>query len=190
MKTVAKEVKIIFEEKKSKFITYLKPVSTKTEAVEFVEYISALNRDATHNVYAYTVNDGTEHVKYSDDGEPKDTAGKPAYEILRMREIGNTALVISRYFGGIKLGAGGLIRAYAAAVKAALDESGVCEVVSMAEVVLDMPYNKADTVERIINEENGIINDREYSENVIFRVKITHECIEKIKSLGNIVVME
>lgn len=189
MRSIKSEIFVVFEEKKSKFLTYLKPVSTKEEAVEFIEKISSKNRDATHNVYAYTVNDGTEHVKYSDDGEPKDTAGKPAYEILRMRDIGNVAVVISRYFGGVKLGAGGLIRAYAGAVKMALDSSEICEIIPKMAIVIDAPYNKADVIEKILSEENCGAVAVEYGETVVFRGTITANAYKKIKEIDNIVVM-
>lgn len=130
MRTVGKECVIEFEEKKSKFIGYIKPVSTKEEAERFIEGIKAIHKDATHNCSAYKVTDnGQEYFKVDDDGEPKGTAGKPMGDIITYMEVENLAVVATRYFGGIKLGAGGLVRAYAKTAKLAIQEAGIIDYV-------------------------------------------------------------
>jgi uncharacterized YigZ family protein len=114
MKSVEKECVIEFEERKSKFIGYVKPVGSKQEAEDFIASIREKHKDATHNCTAYKVIDnGQEYFKTDDDGEPSGTAGKPMGDIITYMEVTNLAVVATRYFGGIKLGAGGLVRNYA-----------------------------------------------------------------------------
>ncbi|PTX62560.1 putative YigZ family protein [Melghirimyces profundicolus] len=111
--------------KKSRFITYVDRVETEEEATSFIRKISRQNWDATHNCHAYVVLDGSMVQKSSDDGEPAGTAGRPILEVINQRELVNTAVVVTRYFGGIKLGAGGLVRAYSQSAAAGLDEAGI-----------------------------------------------------------------
>ena len=130
MKTVEKETVIEFEEKKSKFIGYIKPVSSVNEAEKFIKSVRKKHPEATHNVPLYRVmENGQEYFKYNDDGEPTNTAGKPMAEILNILDIYNVAIVATRYFGGIKLGAGGLIRNYAKTAKLAINEAEITEYV-------------------------------------------------------------
>ena len=130
MNTVAKETIIEFEEKKSKFIGYIKPVSSVREAEKFINGIKEMHPNATHNVPLYRViENGQEYFKYNDDGEPTNTAGKPMAEILNILNVYNVALVATRYFGGIKLGAGGLIRNYAKTAKLAVNEAEIIKYV-------------------------------------------------------------
>ena len=105
---------------KSRFIAYIKPVSTENEAKAFIDEIKIKHKDATHNCSAYTVGPEMNIQKANDDGEPSGTAGIPMLEILKKLEIHNVCVVVTRYFGGIKLGAGGLIRAYSGAVRDAV----------------------------------------------------------------------
>lgn len=100
-----------FTEKRSRFIGYAQPVSTQVEAAAFIERIKKQHHDATHNVFAYLLREG-QLERYSDDGEPQGTAGIPVLDVLRKQGVTNCAVVVTRYFGGILLGAGGLVRAY------------------------------------------------------------------------------
>ncbi|GKT37685.1 Impact family like protein, partial [Aduncisulcus paluster] len=124
---------------KSRFIGYAKPVETEEEAVAFVEEIKKKHKDATHNVPVYLVGEKFEIQRYSDDGEPSGTAGVPVLSMLKNEGITNLALVITRYFGGIKLGTGGLVRAYTHAAKIAVEAARVVEkkVYRELHVVLD-----------------------------------------------------
>ena len=108
-------------EKKSRFIGYAAPVADEAAALAFVQEIKARHRDATHNCYAYQAGDNDQFQRSSDDGEPSGTAGRPILEVIRGRGLKNTAVVVTRYFGGILLGTGGLVRAYGAAAKQALE---------------------------------------------------------------------
>ena len=129
LKKIKKETIIEYEEKKSKFIGYVKPISTVYEAEKFIKNIREMNPDATHNVPLYRViENGQEYFKYNDDGEPTNTAGKPMSEVVKLLGVYNVALVVTRYFGGIKLGAGGLVRAYRKAVFEAIEASEKIEI--------------------------------------------------------------
>ena len=107
-------------EKKSRFIGYASPVADEAAAMDFLQGIRSRHRDATHNCYAYQAGENDQFQRSSDDGEPSGTAGRPILEVIRGRGLKNTAVVVTRYFGGILLGTGGLVRAYSAAAKAAL----------------------------------------------------------------------
>ena len=130
-KTVINEAQAQIVIEKSKFIGYIRPVETQEEAEAFVTSIRVMNRDATHNVPAYVLGEKFEIQKYSDDGEPSGTAGVPVVQMLVKEGITNVAIVMTRYFGGIKLGTGGLVRAYTGIAKEALQAAGVAEVKDM-----------------------------------------------------------
>lgn len=123
IRTVGKAASAEIVEKKSVFIGYAAPVSSEAEARDFVASIKKKHADARHNVSAYIVSGGIMHS--SDDGEPSGTAGVPVLEVIKKSGVVNTVVVVTRYFGGILLGAGGLVRAYSAAAKAAIDAAGV-----------------------------------------------------------------
>lgn len=118
--TVKAFAEATFTEKKSEFIGYISPVKTNDEAVEFINKIRAMHRKATHNVYAYILRDGNTS-RYSDDGEPQGTAGVPVLDVLQKEGLTDVCCVVTRYFGGILLGGGGLVRAYSHSAKIAVD---------------------------------------------------------------------
>lgn len=122
--TLAKEAHAEMEERKSVFIGHAKPVTSEEEARAFIDEIRHQYADATHNVYAYLLNGGAV-ARYSDDGEPHGTSGVPTLNVLKMSGAMDLVVVVTRYFGGILLGAGGLVRAYSAAAKLAIDEAGL-----------------------------------------------------------------
>ena len=124
-KTVEKEAYSEFVEKKSVFMSYIKPISSEDEAKAFLEKIRAKHSDATHNVYAYINSEGNVS-RFSDDGEPQGTAGMPVFDVLRKEELLGVCVVVTRYFGGILLGGGGLVRAYGRAARDAVEKAGVC----------------------------------------------------------------
>ncbi len=122
--TLQKEAQDEFIENRSRFIGYAKPVSTKEDAEAFIREIRAKHWDATHNVYAYVLRDGQSR-RYSDDGEPSGTAGVPVLDVLLKKELTDCVVVATRYFGGILLGAGGLVRAYSHTSKIAVEAAGI-----------------------------------------------------------------
>ncbi len=126
--TLSKEAEASFVEKKSEFIGYAKPVKTEEEAMEFITKIRKKHGDATHNCYAYMLANGS--ARYSDDGEPQGTAGVPILSVIQKGGFTDAVIVVTRYFGGILLGAGGLVRAYSAAAR---DAVSAAKVVAYAE---------------------------------------------------------
>lgn len=123
-KTVAKGAQAELIERKSRFIATVRPVATESEALGLIEEMRTQYRDATHNVYAYIIGENN-IMRYSDDGEPSGTAGVPVLEVLRKEGLIDVAVVVTRYFGGTLLGAGGLVRAYGACAKRGVDASGI-----------------------------------------------------------------
>lgn len=136
--TLGGEGTATIEEKRSEFIGYAAHVQDETEAQNFVRRIKAKHHDARHNVYAYVLGDTVQ--RYSDDGEPQGTAGIPVLDVLRKSGVTDACIVVTRYFGGILLGAGGLVRAYTAAAKAALDAAGTLTMERYAELRLRLSY--------------------------------------------------
>ncbi|WP_435169843.1 YigZ family protein [Paenibacillus glycanilyticus] len=133
--------------KKSRFIGYAKPVETEEEAVSFIDEIKRLHRAATHNCSAYVVGERDQHQKASDDGEPSGTAGKPILEVIKHKGLKNVAVVVTRYFGGIMLGAGGLVRAYTDGAVAGIEAAGEIVKVLHREVFVDVDYTWYGKVE-------------------------------------------
>src|SRR5574337_1008140 len=142
----------IFEEeiKKSRFICQLKRVYSEAEARDFITSVKKQHHKANHNVSAFTVGDQQEIQRTSDDGEPSGTAGMPMLDILKKREIINVVAVVTRYFGGIKLGAGGLIRAYVGSVNHAIDAVGLVEFINQRELILNLDYSLYDSLQRFL----------------------------------------
>ena len=176
VKTVEKETVVEFEEKKSKFIGYIKSVSSVKEAEKFIQDIKSMHSDATHNVPLYRViENGQEYFKYNDDGEPTNTAGKPMAEIFNILDVYNVVLVATRYFGGIKLGAGGLIRNYAKIAKLAINEAGIIEYREKRIFIIDFDYGYTGEVEMFLNsnyEEYEIeIMEKNYSDRFTMKIE-------------------
>ncbi|MDF2568112.1 MAG: hypothetical protein K0R90_1568 [Oscillospiraceae bacterium] len=129
-----------FVEKKSKFIGYICSVTTEQEAIGFINEIKQKHWDATHNVYAYILRDG-QIKRYSDDGEPQGTAGIPALDVLQKEELTDVCVVVTRYFGGTMLGAGGLVRAYSHSVKIAVDSAQILNMTVCKVLTCEMDYS-------------------------------------------------
>lgn len=162
--TVAARASAEYVEKRSRFIASLAPVRTPAEAEAFLAEVRVANYDARHNVFAYVLRGGAE--RFSDDGEPQGTAGMPALEVLRKRKVEDTAVVVTRYFGGILLGAPGLVRAYTHAAAAALDAAEIvtmrlCDVLSL-RCGYDF-YARADGLVRTCG---GAVRDRQFEDAV------------------------
>lgn len=190
MKSIKKAVRIEFEEKKSKFIGYAKPISTKEEAEDFIDMIREMHPDATHNCTVYRVIDnGQEYFKADDDGEPSGTAGKAMGEILTYMEVNNVVVVATRYFGGIKLGAGGLVRNYAKTAKLAILEGEVVEFIERVECLLDFSYERINEVETLLINGNEELLNKDFNERVTYRVKVSNETLEKLKEIKDILVI-
>lgn len=146
--TIANEFRIEYIIEKSRFIATIAPVSTEEEAQAFIQRISKEFWDATHNCTAYAIGPRQEQQRSSDNGEPSGTAGKPMLEVLKKTTITNVAVVVTRYFGGIKLGAGGLIRAYSHSVAKAVQEGPKLLIAPRQIVSLTIDYSYFGSVER------------------------------------------
>jgi len=195
LKSVQKETVIEFEEKKSKFIGYIKPVSTVVEAEKFIDSIKKMHPNATHNVPLYRVmENGQEYFKYNDDGEPSNTAGKPMAEILNILDVYNVALVATRYFGGVKLGAGGLIRNYAKTAKLAVNEAKIIDYVEKSIFIIDYDYEYTSEMEAFLNENTpkfGIeILEKNYSNRVTMKILANDEIEDELNRLQKIIVIK
>ena len=167
---------------KSTFIGYAKPIKTEEEAVEFINEIKKKHKDATHNVWAYTIGKTMNIQRYSDDGEPQGTAGIPTLEVIKKEDLRDVAVVVTRYFGGIKLGAGGLVRAYTKGAKIGLEAAKIIEKVMFQEVRVRIDYNQLGRVQNEIMNMNYIIKDTIYADNVEIVVYSRLEDVEKLVS--------
>ncbi|MBZ4684201.1 MAG: thymidylate synthase [Fusobacteriales bacterium] len=191
MNTVEKECIIEFEEKKSKFIGYIKPVSTKEEAEEFIELIKIKHSDATHNVSVYRVIDnGKEYFKFDDDGEPSGTAGKPMAEIVNLKDVYNLVVVATRYFGGIKLGAGGLVRNYAKTAKLAIEEANIVEYIEKVEFIIDFPYSVSGEIDRIILSNDIEVLEKTYDARITFKIRVDKAKEGLFDSIKDVIVIK
>ena len=165
MNTTIKDDYFVYEEeiKKSRFICHLKRVVTEDEAREFINKIKKEHYKANHNCSAFTLGENQEIQRSSDDGEPSGTAGVPMFEVLKKREIINVVAVVTRYFGGIKLGAGGLIRAYAGSVAHALDEAPLVKIVEQQEIKINIDYSLFDNLTRFLDTQGLKLIDTQFT---------------------------
>ncbi len=154
-----------FIERRSRFIGHIAPVATDEEAVAFVNAIREQHREATHNVYAYVLRQD-QLTRFSDDGEPQGTAGKPVLEVVLREGLVDVAVVVTRYFGGILLGAGGLVRAYAQGAKTAIDAARVLNMQPAALVELDMGYDFYGKATYILPQYEVQVTDSRFEEGV------------------------
>lgn len=151
---------------KSRFIGYSLPINSEEEALEFIEEIKTKHRDATHNVYAYVLGEDSNIQRFSDDGEPSGTAGIPVLEVLKKEDLRNVVVVVTRYFGGVKLGGGGLIRAYTRAAKIAVDAGVIVEMTLHLGLKLILPYTLYGKIENFLINSNYKTEEVKYGENV------------------------
>lgn len=164
-KTIKTSASAELIEKRSRFIGYAKPVATQDEAVAFISEIKTKHWDATHNVYAYVIRE--EGVsRYSDDNEPQGTAGIPTLDAIRKRGITDCVIVVTRYFGGTLLGAGGLVRAYSAAAKAAIDAAGEREMILCSACALKCSYGLYGRLPALIAKHGGSIDSSDFADDV------------------------
>ena len=167
--TVGEECTYEFEEKKSIFIASVFVVTSKEQAQERVDDLKQKYYDATHNCYAYVLRDGA-YRKFSDDGEPSGTAGMPILNVIERLSLCNTLVVVTRYFGGIKLGAGGLVRAYSTAAADVLTKAGKSIYVKGSKGIIDVDYDNLGLVERYLNSSGVTINDKTFGNGVTISV--------------------
>ena len=169
-----------FVEKRSRFIGWAKPVKTEAEALDFINNIKKEHWDARHNCYAYTLREGSVK-RYSDDGEPQGTAGVPMLDVLTKNEIEDVVVVVTRYFGGVLLGTGGLVRAYSKAAKIALDAAKVITMSVCGECTLSCNYNQYGKLNTLILNDGAVIDDTDFSDNVTLKFHIPSDRLNSLE---------
>ncbi len=179
--TVEKETSFSLTEKKSKFIGYIKPCESEAQAVEFVNLIKKKHSDARHNVYAYVLRENNKQ-RYSDDGEPQGTAGLPVLEVLTKKGITDVCVVVTRYFGGILLGTGGLTRAYSDACCGAVEHSGVKLMTECNKVALSCDYSFYNTLQNLFGNYTLKTEKADFSEKVEIVLYIKSGEFEKFEN--------
>ena len=168
---------------KSRFIAHASPANTPEEAKRFVADIKEKYKDATHNVPAFICGPGMEHQWASDDGEPQGTSGMPILKLISAEELTNVVIVVTRYFGGIKLGTGGLARAYTHAAKLAIENAGICEVREGISLRYSFDYTHLSKLQSIADEAGYSLENIDYSDVVKATFSCMSENADMVKSL-------
>ena len=171
------------EIKKSDFITYAYPVTAREQAMFHVEQLRQKYADARHHCWAYIIGDpnNTTSAGFDDDGEPNGTAGRPILGVLQHKSIGNVIIVVVRYFGGIKLGAGGLTRAYAGSAQAAVDQMTLSPYIPMAKVQIVATFATEAQCRYVIEDLGGQVEDVAYSQQVMLTATLPQADIADLK---------
>lgn len=192
-RTIKQEVSVTQVIEKSKFIAHSKPVQSREEADAFISEIKGRYRDATHNVPAMVLGDKMQIQWASDDGEPQGTSGAPIVQVITGEGLTNVAVVVTRYFGGIKLGTGGLVRAYSSSARLAIEEAGVCSAQQVSRITVAAGYTFLSKFQNMAAEKlseqefSFVIQDIDYQENVILRLITATENHEKlVEMIANI----
>ena len=175
--TLAKAVTARLEIKKSEFIAYAYPVHTREQAMFHVEQLREKYPDARHHCWAYIIGDpnNTTSAGFDDDGEPNGTAGRPILNVLQHKAIGNIIIIVVRYFGGIKLGAGGLTRAYAGSAQAVVDVMRLTPYVPMTKIEVQTDFANESQIRYLVENVGGVVMDVSYSKVVVLAVSLA-EC--------------
>jgi len=169
-KTVCKEAEAEITEKKSRFIAAIVPIRSEEEAVQYIEQVKKLHWNARHHCYAYVLGERFEIQRYSDDGEPGGTAGKPMLDVLLGEEIHDVLAVVTRYFGGTLLGTGGLVRAYSGAVREGLSASNIITKKYGCKLKITADYNKLGKLQYILGQRGIQVLNTEYNDMVMLEV--------------------
>ena len=182
--TLQQPVSARLEIKKSVFIAYAYPVTSREQAMFHVEQLHIQYADARHWCWAYIIGDpnNTTSAGFDDDGEPNGTAGRPILNVLQHKSIGNVIIIVVRYFGGIKLGAGGLTRAYAGSAQAAVDQMCLCPYVPMTQLQIAADFATEAQCRYVVERLNGTIDNVAYDKQVLLTVTIAEQKIELLKT--------
>lgn len=167
--------------KKSRFICSIARVSSEEEAQQFIASIQTANKKATHNCFAYMIGDNDQIQRESDNGEPSGTAGIPILESLKLAKIHNVVAVVTRYFGGIKLGAGGLIRAYSNTTTEAIHQAGLVQRIKQEILKITVTYDLHDPLLYYLKENNLEVADEEYGVNVETSIYVNETDLKDVK---------
>ncbi len=179
-KTIENTSQCDWEIQKSHFITYIKHIESEHEAQNFIESIRKKHFDARHNCFAYIIGERSEIQKSSDDGEPSGTAGIPILEVIKKNELSDIVIIVTRYFGGIKLGAGGLIRAYGKSASLGIETAAIVKKSIFNCCSLTLDYDLLGLIENYLHQNEIRIKNKDYSDKVIITVFLPQETSEKI----------
>ena len=163
------------EEKKSRFIANVSPVETEEEALSYIEMMKKKYWDARHNCYAYVIGERAQLVRFSDDGEPSGTAGKPILEVLLGMEVRNAVIVVTRFFGGTLLGTGGLVRAYTQAAQEGMAASVVRRMRYGTQLHIITDYNGIGRIQYLLGMLKIVIEEPVYTDVVTLKIKVPYE---------------
>ena len=166
-----------YEEKRSRFIGQLWPVETEAEALAHITAVKKEHYAARHNCFASLIRDGG-IVRYGDDGEPQGTAGQPILAVLQGAGLENVCCTVTRYFGGVLLGTGGLVRAYTAAAKAALSDAGISRMAKWQSVRLCCPYSFFERIRRLLDEQEAVTEHVEYGTDIVISALVREDRAE------------
>lgn len=178
-KTIRNRTEASFTEKKSEFIGYISPAGTEEEAIGFINEIRAMHRKATHNCYAYILRNNNTG-RHSDDGEPGGTAGMPIYDVLSKNGITDVVCVVTRYFGGILLGTGGLVHAYSKGASIALANAEIVNMEVADSLKISCDYTMYGIVNSVLPEFESIIRDTEFTDSVCIYLDVKTELTESL----------
>lgn len=177
--TIYEPAEASFIEKKSEFIGYIAPVKTNEEAVEFIGKIKSMHRKARHNVYAYILRHDN-ISRYSDDGEPQGTAGTPVLEVLQKRGLTDVCVVVTRYFGGILLGGGGLVRAYSHAASIACDAARIMDMRQCHRLKINADYGLYGKISYILPNFDVITVNSDFGSSVTLEILVQNELLSSL----------
>jgi uncharacterized YigZ family protein len=180
--TIKDEVSSQFEEKKSIFIGHVKRVYSEDEAKEFINKIKNEQKEARHNVYAYVIGQNMGIQRYSDDGEPQGTGGVPVLEVIKKNEITDVVVVVTRYFGGILLGKGGLVRAYSKGAAMAINDGGIVEKVKGIIIDIILEYDMLGKVQYLFEQKLWYIENTDYTDKVKLMMYCEADKLEEVQS--------
>ncbi len=187
MLTIGKNSEFVLEIKKSKFMAFCFEVQNEHEAQRLVKDYQKKYADATHVCYAYKLKST---AKMSDDGEPQGTAGKPIFDLITLKNLTNTLIIVVRYFGGIKLGAGGLTRAYSNSANEVIKLAGEKEVVETEQLKIKLSLSKSKLVNQL-NNLDGVLNSAtQYGNNITIILTVKKELVSKVKQQINNMLQE
>lgn len=182
-RSVKKEASMEQIVEKSRFIAYVRPVETREEALEFFDEIRNLHKTATHNVPAYVIGEKSQLQWASDDGEPQGTSGAPIVQMLVKEGLTNIAVIVTRYFGGIKLGTGGLVRAYTGSAKLAVDAAGICNVREMNTWTVKLDYSHLGKLQSLAESGPFILDNVIYEDKVTVDLSMEPEKLEEVMNI-------
>ncbi len=170
---------------KSKFIGHACPIESEEDALKFIEKNKKRYYNATHNVYAYVLGENSNIQRYSDDGEPSGTAGIPVLNVLKQENLRNVAVVVTRYFGGVKLGAGGLVRAYIKGSKVGLENAQIVDKILFQEIKAEIDYTLLGKLENELTKNNYIIKQKIFEQKITLIILVENKDVHKLKNILN-----